>query len=139
MSSCTERRSWTSRRSRSDGAVARLQDHGEPQVGGDARQVGLVGPDDGPERGQFLGVHVAARASAEEDDVAQSAAAARHLDRQRGVVDDRDRRAGERARQIVGDDVGIAEGELERGQRRAPDRLAHHHRKFYAVYHARSA
>ena len=73
-----------------------------------------------PIAGERFRVHVAARAGAEEDDVAQAGAAAGDVDRQGGVVDDRDRRAGERRGQPIGRDVGVAEGERQRRQRRGP-------------------
>ena len=85
--------------------------------------VALDEVDGDADRRERLRIHVAARAGAEEDDVAQAVAARCDLGRQRGVVDDRDRCAGERRGQRIGHDVGVAEGELELRQHARPDRL----------------
>jgi hypothetical protein len=58
-------------------------------------------------------VHVAARAGAEEDHVAQPGTLARDLERQGGVVDDRDLGAAQRLRQFLGADVGASEADVE--------------------------
>ena len=66
--------------------------------------------------GERFRVHVAACAGAEEDDIAQAGAGAGDLDREGGVVDDRDPRAGERRGQVGGQDAGGAERERQAGE-----------------------
>src|SRR6202012_895509 len=65
------------------------------------------------ELSQLVRVHVAARASAEEDDVLQPLALLRHLGRQRRMIDDADLGAVEHGRPILRLDVRI-EVDLDR-------------------------
>ena len=59
------------------------------------------------ERGELVGVHVAARAGAEEDDVLEALALPRDIGRQRGVIDDADLGAAEDIRPLLGRDIRV--------------------------------
>ena len=60
------------------------------------------------ELGEFVRIHVAARAGAEEHHVLEAGAFARDLGRQRGMINNRDLRAVKHFRELVRRDVGIA-------------------------------
>src|SRR5580692_6037973 len=60
------------------------------------------------EFGQFLRVHVTARAGAQKHHMLEPCAFSRHLGWQRGVIDNRDLRAVEHFGQLIGGHVGVA-------------------------------
>ena len=89
------------------GDAARGGPHQGDRVLGDGGvAIALDGVHRDAECRELLGVHVAARAGAEEDDVPQPAAAAHHLGGHEGVVVQHEILAGEQGGQLGGGDVG---------------------------------
>ena len=70
--------------------------------------IALDGMDGDAEGGEFLGVHVAPRAGAEKNDMAERGASGERRGRKRGMIIEHEIIPGQQSRQIVGRDAGGA-------------------------------